>query len=363
MRRSIGSVTEVSKGVYRVQVGVGYDRDTGRRVRVSRTVHGTLKDAERELTRLSATQGRVATAMAAATVAEFLESAWLPSKESEVRRRTFEGYEATVRNYVVPYIGQVKLRDLDLLVLKAWIAELKGHVGPRTIGHARALLRNAMNDAVALDLVARNPVEGTKAPKVEYEFEVLDEDGANAYLDAFAGHPLEAVVVLAIAGGLRRSELAALTWADIDFERGEVSVTKGMHQSGGEVWTEAPKSKTSRRKVVLPEWALATLSPLRGLGSVAGMKPDEISGYYERRVRESKLHYIPLRDLRHTSATILLDRGVPLDTISRRLGHANTTVTQAHYLKPHRVVDDVAAKQMGEIRRVPSRANSDEIAM
>ena len=178
--------------------------------------------------------------------------------------------------------------------------------------------------------------------------DVLTAKEANAYLDAFAGHELEPLIVLALAAGLRRSELAGLRWSDVDFQAGTVTITRGLHERAGKVLEEAPKSATSARTVALPEWALAVLAPRRGIGPIvteggAPIRPNRISALYEARVASSQLRRIPLRNLRHTHACLLLDAGVDLYTVSRRLGHSTVAVTEAHYIRPSQDADRAAA--------------------
>lgn len=362
MRRTLGSITVTGPGVFRVSASAGVDAVTGKRRRTTQTVRGTRKDAERALSVMLIDAGHGAAVATTGTVEEYLTHIWLPRKEQRVRRKTYEGYQSKVDTLIVPYIGHIPLKRLDNFTVSNWLLRLKSRVGPQSVNHARAVLKNAMRDAEAWGLVGKDPTFKTEKADVGYEPEVLDAEGVNVYLDAFAGHFLEPIVTLALAAGLRRSELAALQWSDIDFTHHAVRVTKGLHQSGGEVWVEPPKSKQSKREVVLPEWAADTLKSLRGVGSIGCMKPDELSRRYKEHVKASGLVYIPLKNLRHSSATVLLDAGVPLDAISKRLGHSDINITSSTYTRPHRVVDELAAKAMGEIRRVPANADERQVA-
>jgi integrase len=163
---------------------------------------------------------------------------------------------------------------------------------------------------------------------------VLTIKEMQAYLDAFHGHILEPIIILALTAGLRRSELAGLTWADIDFDEKTVTITRGLHDHAGEVLIEEPKSDTSRRVLPLSDTAVSLLRPLRGIGPVCNLKPWQISSRYETRVRACELRRVQFKNLRHTHACLLLDAGVDLYTVSRRLGHSTTAVTEKHYLRP-----------------------------
>jgi len=186
--------------------------------------------------------------------------------------------------------------------------------------------------------------------------EVLTAKEANQYLDAFQGHVLEPIVVLALGAGLRRSELAGLQWGDFDFEKGTVTISRGHHDRAGGVIVEPPKSTTSNRVVALPAWAVDVLEPMRGLGPVVvedgkAMRPRRISDLYLERIQEKDLRKISLKNLRHTHATLMIEAGVDLFTVSRRLGHSTVAVTQMHYVKPSQEADRQAADVFGGLRQ------------
>ena len=126
----------------------------------------------------------------------------------------------------------------------------------QTIVHARGVLKNAMRAAVRWRLIDRDPTDGTERPRVEYEPTVLTVEQMSDYVTAFTGHPIEPIFLLSISGGLRCSEACAVQWSDVDFDAETVSIRGGLHQYGAEVWREEPKSATSRRIILLPDWAM-----------------------------------------------------------------------------------------------------------
>ena len=216
------------------------------------------------------------------------------------------------------------------------------------------------------DLIERNPLIAVDPPETPtfHKKDVLSEEEAGKYLDAFHGHILEPIVVLGIACGLRRCELAGLRWSDLDFEGSTVEVTRGLHDYKGTVIEELPKSETSRRKIAVPAWALETIKPLRGIGPLVvedgqPMAPWRISEEFIKHAAASKLRRIPLKNLRHTHGVLMLDKGVDLLTVSRRLGHSTTAVTQKHYVDPTDRADQAAAALLTDPRKPePSGAKS-----
>jgi len=357
VRRDIGAIRPLQRGVWRVEVTHGKDPVTGKSRRLSRNVRGTKREAESMLARLLLEAGERPDS--SLTLKDYLEEVWLPAAGEKVRVRTVDGYRAKCKLYIIPTLGRVRLGDLEPYDLDRWMARLSDKVSPQTVVHAYRVLCNALNRAVRWRLIASNPLHSVDAPTVERSRpDVLTVAEAGEYLEAFAGHVLEPMVVIGIAAGLRRSELAALTWRDIDLDANTVSVSKGMHERCGKVWVEPPKSKTSRRVVVLPSWAIDALRPHRAVGPLVAeggeaIKPNRITTLYNRHVKKAGLRRIPLKNLRHTSATIALGADVSLVSISRRLGHSSVAVTDRFYLAPGNEADVKAAAAMETVKPKP----------
>jgi integrase len=375
MRREIGSIREISPGVWRVMVSVGYSHATGKRRRPSATVRGDERAAGVALAKLILQAGRIPEDNP--TVRQFLVEMYLPHAEGRLRRRTAADYRSKIETHILGPLGDLRLGELTPYVLDRWIDEVKG--SDRTRLHAYRVLNTALNLAVRWRLIEHNPLNAVEVPKVrdDRKPDVLSAEEAAEYLAAFRGHPLEPVIVLALGAGLRRSELAGLRWSDVSFwtetredgstvERGEVSVVRGLHDLQGEVIEEIPKSTTSNRVVALPAWAVAALKPLRALGPIvvedgAPMRPWRISQEYDRQVKAAKLRRVQLKNLRHSHACLLLDAGVDLYTVSRRLGHSSVAVTESHYVRPGEQADRDAADALGTLRHFAPRANSRQI--
>jgi integrase len=333
-----------------VELKRGVDPMTGKPRRLSRNIRGTKREAESVLAHLLLEAG--ARPDSNMSLKEYLEDVWLPAVRETVRTRTADEYLAKCDLYIIPQLGRARLGDIEPYDLDRWLARLTKEVSRQTALHAYRVLCNALNRAVRWRLIASNPMNSVDAPSVERSKpDVLTIEEAGQYLEAFAGHPLEPIVVIAIAAGLRRSELAALTWRDVNLKAGTVSVSKGLHERSGQVWTEPPKSKTSRRVVSLPSWAVEALRSHRSVGPLVvedgeAMKPNRISILYIRHVKHAGLRRVPLKNLRHTSATIALSAHVDVVSISRRLGHSSIAVTDRFYLAPGDEADAKAAEAM-----------------
>lgn len=372
MRREIGSITEIAPGLFRVSVSVGHSSVSGRRRRPAKNVRGSEKDAEIALARLLLDAGKMPETEI--TVTQFCEQMWIPHLADKGRRRhTLRGYRSIVRHHVSPVLGETYLSDLTTYQLSRWLGGLKRARGdrekplePETRLHIYRCLFTALQQATTWELIDRNPLVSVEPPEVEkfHKKDVLTMKEAGQYLKAFAGHQIEPIVVLGIACGLRRCELAGLRWSDLDFESGTVQIARGLHDYEGSVIEEEPKSETSKRRIAVPAWALEILKPRRGIGPLVvedgqPMAPWRITELYTEHVAASELRAIKLKNLRHTHGVLMLDSGVDLLTISRRLGHSTTAVTQKHYVDPTDRADRAAADLLWDPRKPePSGARS-----
>lgn len=321
---------------------------------MSKTLACSDQEAERELARMLLDIGRMPTAKGL-TLERYVEDMYKPYLEQRVRKSTRIGYTKKLNLYVLPKLGTVRLADLEPYVLDRWRDDLMGRMSGQSALHAFRVLSVALNRAVKWRLIPSNPLLAVDPPRAKVrDLDTLTADEALAYLKAFDGHELAPIVITAIASGLRPCELAALTWADIDLAGGTVQVSRGLHESKGVTWFEDPKSDRSRRTVSLPAWAVTALQPLRGIGPLVPdgsghMQPTKIARRYMRKAQAEKLRYVPLRDLRHTHATLMLQAGVDVVVVSRRLGHSTIAITDKHYLKPKMTADQAAADAFGNL--------------
>lgn len=347
-RRRIGSIRCVRDGVYRVELTRGTDPWTGKRAYMSENVYGSERDAEIALAAMVVRVGEQPTA-SNVTVREYVERIYLPWVEAgQVRRETANGYRTKLTNHVLPRFGDTRLGDLDPFSLDKWRDDMLSKMSERSALNVMVVFGTALNQAVTWRLMPHNPLRAVKRPMPEERDVVtLSASEARAYVSAFTGHPIAPAVVLAVATGFRPCEVAGLTWDDIDFHEGTVAVRRGLHERKSETWFEPPKSKRSRRTVELSAWAVEALRPLRGIGPLVPdgdghMKPTKLQREYRRHVKASKLRYVPMRDLRHTHGTLMIEAGVPLAVVSRRLGHSTSAITDKFYVRPHRSADRAA---------------------
>lgn len=222
----------------------------------------------------------------------------------------------------------------------------------RTVGKVLMRLKALFREALRLELVARNPAEavslrlsqGEKAARALEPHEVarlLEEAERSKSPD------MALLLRLMLATGLRRGEALALQWRDIDFTRGELTVWRSWTKVEGKGTFSAPKTRHARRKVPLPRGLLLRLQERRQkllerltpeelwelflFGGGKPYDPDAFNHYLRRLAEKAGLGRVRVHDLRHTWASLALSRGIPLEVVSERLGHANPNITLGIY--------------------------------
>lgn len=288
------------------------------------------------------------------SVAQFLDG-WLEAIESSVRPRTFESYCLNARR-VAPYLGRLKLRALEPAAVQgAYAALLKRGLSKRSVEQAHTVLHRALRQAMMWGLVARNPADVVAVPRPKRrDMQTLTEEQVRRLFEATAEHRLYPLWVLLATTGLRIGEALALSWGDVDLQRGRLSVRRALQRQRGRglVFVE-PKSDTSRRTVPLPAGTVLTLADHRlrqerertaaaGIAlnekelvflNVEGrpIDPSTLCRPFHQALKRAGIPRVRIHDLRHTAATYLLGRRVHPKIVQTLLGHSTITLTLDTY--------------------------------
>ncbi len=295
-------------------------------------------------------------------LAQYLR-AWLAMMEAVISPTAFHSYENHVLRHIIPAIGKVKLCDLGphhIEKAKAiWASTQHGIVkqsrplSPRTAKHVFTTLRNALNRAKRQRIIASNPCEFVDPPRVERkEMQSLDATGGAALMAALEEDAIGAAVVVAIGTGLRRGELLALRWGDVDLDARVLLVARSIERYKGETRFKDPKTKRSRRTLSIPGFVVERLrrhrreQAQRFLSYGFGRPTDETLIFeqlgepwvpntfgvaFTRALRRANIPPLRLHDLRHSYASIMLASGVDLKTVSDSLGHSTISTTADVY--------------------------------
>lgn len=371
-----GHIRQRGERSWEIKFDAGREPATGKRLTRYHSFKGTKREAQVELTRLmaEAQKGR-SIAPNRVTISQFLdefERDWAPAN---VSAKTRERYGELLRVHVRPHLGDVRLQqlepaDLNRLYLRLTKGTPDGRAGlsARTIGHAHRVVHKALVVARGLGLVARNVAADASPPRpVEQEIEILTEEQVGIVLGKLRGRALYPLIVVALATGMRRGELLALRWEDIDLDAGTCRIDRSVEEpKAGVLSFKGTKTRHGRRTITLPAFALAELKAYRasaleerirvGLGRfpddalVFGLadgsirSPNGLTRDWARSVAKLGLPRVTLHALRHTHASQLIAAGVDVVMISRRLGHASPTITLRVYAHLFAATDDRAAQ-------------------
>jgi integrase len=352
MRRR-GTIAQRS-GSWRIRYSLGTDPVNGRRRWATATIKGTRKDAERELTRrLRTVDTGEHPAPNKMTVADWL-GLWLASTRIEVSPKTHERYAEIVRCYLVPALGQLALQRLTPTDIQRGYNNFSRDPSPRTRRHIHRILKSALARAVEQQALARNPADAVKRlPKVERKPPTtLTVEQSQQLLAAIKHTTTYWPVMLALASGLRRGELLALRWRNVDLVTGTLRVVESLEQTKAGLRFKSTKSEKGRG-VALPGFAIAELrrrkqaqaEALLALGvrksgdtlvcgRVDGQPKQPTSLTHEFTYLVGRIRGFPrirFHDLRHSHATQLLASGVHPKVVQERLGHSTIAVTMDIY--------------------------------
>jgi integrase len=349
-----GHIEQRSAGSWTVQVSGGFSETTGRRVRVTRTVKGSRRDAERELTRAlrDVDQGLVAEP-GRATLRSYLEERWLPHAGTRVRPATHERYCSLMRRHVEPRIGRIRLAKLRPVHVQAVLdGIIADELSPRTAEQCYRVLSAALKQAVKWQALAVNPALAVSPPRPDRPELVVPDAAAVRQILEGAEDPLRIALLLAASTGMRRGEVLGLRWSGVDLDAARVHVNSSLQRVGGELVFVAPKTDRSRRTIALPRITVDALRRWRkdqaerrlllgeawhdagvvvDRGDGRPLDPAELSHGFARLCARNGLAGVRLHDLRHAFATQLLVAGVHPKVVSDALGHASTAFTMDVY--------------------------------
>ncbi|MBK5222035.1 MAG: site-specific integrase [Acidimicrobiia bacterium] len=375
-----GHIQQRGPKSWRIKAYLGRDPE-GRKRYAQRTITGTRADAERELSRLlvEVDEGRHAPA-APLTFGQLLDR-WLAVKRLAVEPSTVTSYEWVAREYLRHALGERKVASLRPIELDTLYAELRGSgLSARTVRICHTVVRQSLEQARKWGLIARSPaVDATPPPQTRRTVTPPTVDEVLRLLAAARDDDPEfgAYLWVLAATGCRRGEGCGLRWCDIDLDRDDLVVRRAIAMANGVPYEKATKTHASRRVsldeatvLLLREHRRRMLERAMALGvrladdayvfaDVEGRpwRPDVCTNRFGRLRAQLGLEKVRLHDLRHFVATVLGDGGVPIATISSRLGHRDTATTLNIYTHALPATDRVAATYLGALLSPKSGAS------
>jgi len=349
---------------------------TGKRKRRWHSFQGTKREAQVECARLiSETQGGGAVDPSRITVAEFLdrfERDWVAVHVSAHSAGRYHGALGHVRRH----LGEAQLQKLRAADVAAFYAALtRAGLAPATIKLVHGILHRALRAAKEWGVIRDNVTEAVEPPRApDRETECLQPDQARELLQRLRGHPLYLIASLALATGMRRNEMLALRWRDVDLDAGKLTVEQSLEQTPAHgIRVKAPKTRRGRRTISLPATIVAELrthwvaqqeqrlacamgrapadSPVLAAYDGRPQSPNAITKAWPVAMAKIGMPAITLHSLRHTHASMLIASGMDILTISLRLGHSSPTITLGVYGHLVSGTDDRAADIMDKAFR------------
>ena len=369
-----GNIRKRKDGRWEGRYTVGHDPETGKAIiknvlgKTQAEVKEKLKKAIEE--NVGIDYGRAKTY----TVGSWLE-VWMENyAKIKLRPSTYLTYHGYIENHIKPQLGKIPLNDLTTLHLQQFYKKLlaegradrieakkkpKG-LAPKTVRNIHQMIGSAYNLAMEQKLVTRNPTQGCALPKVEHkEMKTLTADQLSTFFQEARDSGVFALYYIDLTTGLRRGELLGLKWSDIDLEKGDLRVQRQIGRIDGKIIEMPLKTKNAYRTLPLSADAIDVLMQQRRktgnsewvFPSPTGgpMSPDSVLHMLHRVLKRAGLPKVRFHDLRHTFATLALQNGVDIKTVSGMLGHFSAGFTLDTYTHVTTSAKREAAKTMGNI--------------
>ena len=306
------------------------------------------------------------------TLSEWLDR-WLAEyKDGTIRPGTLEGYRNYIENYIKPQLGGKQVSLITTQDVQRMYRRLKSggrvredaegskRLSDSTVRHIHTMLHGAMKAAVQAHIIPKNPTENATVPKSNYKpMQVLNEQELDTFLQAVQKDDIwRDFFYTELMTGLRRGEICALMWRDFDAKAGTLGISRTLHSKGQGIYALGDtKTSQGNRTIILPE-SVAALLRARKKNSISQwifpqptspelpMNPGTAYRRLKTLLEEAGLPSIRFHDLRHTFATLALQNGMDVKTLSAMLGHVSAATTLDIYTHATSDMQHAAARKI-----------------
>ena len=297
---------------------------------------------------------------------------FLRIRKNDLSPNTYADYENILVKHVIPIMGELYVNKIKSIQLQEYYALKLETLSACTVNKHHRVLKKLFKTAMQMGIIAANPTELVDPPKVPKSQvgQAMSIEDVRKLLDFVKNTNMELPIMLAALCGLRRGEVCALRWCDIDLKKNTLRVERSLCRVNGEIVIKLPKSDTSIREIQMPSIVNKTIKKhyktmlenkikygdnyssedfliSNELGEF--MDPDYLSHSFSLTLEKAGLEHIRYHDLRHTNATIMLTQGVPLKVASERLGHSTINITADLYSHVTRDLDKEASERIDGI--------------
>ena len=324
------------------------------------------------------------------TLGEWLDIWMKEYKKNSVRPTTYTSYHHSIESHIRPALGNIELQRLRPDHVQSLLNDMssgdkkKQPLAPWTVLKAKNVLSGALEQAIRNQIIPYNPAKAAVPPKLEVkDIRVLTESEQKTFMEAVQGHRLEALYKLALATGMRRGEILALTWDCVDLKNRSITVKSSVSRVKDPdtgitaIRYSEPKTKSGRRQVpillnmvpVLQEhkqsqdaekaeagsaWNPKNLVFCSNVGTV--IEPRRVCTTMNKITDAADLPRFSFHALRHTFATRMLEANVSAKVVQEVLGHADVTLTLNTY---SHIIGTTAHEQMGKINDLFQSGNKE----
>ncbi len=367
-----GNIRKRKDGRWEGRYTAAYDPATGKRI--TKNVLGKTQAEVKEKLQRAIEQANTLDIIRSEeyTVGEWVQLWYEVYAKPNIRPSTASYYKGFIDHHIIPKIGSIKLNKLTSRTIQKLYNDLKDHgrireaqkiknpgLSSSYVRGVHTMLHNCLDRAVKERLIPRNPTDECIIPKLQKrEIKILPADSIRSYLRGADERGVLPMFFLELVTGVRKGELVALLWSDVDVQNRTISVSKQATVIDHQLQVTRPKTETSIRKISIPQEAVDLLeqehkkhpsSPyLFPSPKTSGMyHPDSVVNLHKRILRDAGLEHIPFHALRHTFATTALQTGVDVKTVSSMLGHYSAGFTLNTYTHATTRMQEEAASRMG----------------
>ena len=368
-----GSIRKRKDGRWEGRYTAGHDPVTGKQI-FKNVLGKTQNEVKEKLKKALIEAGQVDfTKSGQYTVSTWMDTWFENVAKIKVRPSSHQTYKGYIDNHIKPNIGKIPLEKLTTMDLQKFYRKLlsKGRVerieskdqpkglSAKTVRNINQVISSAMDLAVAQKIILTNPTNACELPKVEHqEMQTIPTEQLQAFLQEAKATGVYEMYYIELATGLRRGELLGLKWTDIDWKNGIIKVRRQIARVDGQI-VEAPlKTRNSYRAVTISQQAIEVLKTQKAKTNDTYVfpspnggprSPDSVNNMLRRVLERAGIPKVRFHDLRHTFATIALQNGVDIKTVSGMLGHFSAGFTLDTYAHVTTSAQKEAAQTMGNI--------------
>ncbi len=287
------------------------------------------------------------------TVSQYVDRVFMPQKKLTCTPNTIASFETNLRIHILPVIGDRKLQEVNAADLTALLANIQRNISTATAGKNFTILNLIFKSAYLMDMISHNPMDKVQRPRQNKDekktegVEACSAEELTALLDFVGGEPLKwrVFIMILIYTGMRRGEACGLQWQDIDFDHQTITVRRSLNylpakgifegtpKSGKYRTVDAPsdlfdllrKLRNEQSKTVLSKWIFTQD------GTTEPMHPQSPQNYLKSVSAKTGIEHLHPHKLRHSFASLAIQSGADILSVSEILGHADTAITLRIY--------------------------------